>query len=458
VEFRNNTAWDGGALYIYGDAVLTDCTFFNNLATSGSSVSGGGAIYAEGNLQLFNTDLISNSTARAGGGIYASGTVDVSGGHFIENHNTSPLASGGGIVAGAVTVSGTEFLSNTSSLMGGAIAAGDVVIVSSRFERNVASGEGGAIRAYRSLVLSDTTFINNTGVDYGGAVSVEQNQGAASISGGRFINNSVTSSGNYGLGGAVYSFYDIAITATDFVSNTAKRGGGLYAREAAVIENSRFERNASTSTQFSGGGGMVAVGPLNVTNTQFVNNSAVFDGGGLYFSGSGGARIVNSLFAHNTTNSDGAALFFYSTGGRVDLLHNTVADHALNPKQAIFAQSGSIGITNTIIANHAIGLERWSGATVYEDYNLFYGNTINLSGTIGSGGHHPVGSPSFVDPAHHDYHLSFASAAVDVGVNAGVFTDLDGNPRPVKLGFDIGAYENQYTGPIHYVYLPLVRR
>jgi predicted outer membrane repeat protein len=459
VEFLNNTAWDGGALYIYGDTVLTDCTFFNNLATSGSSVSGGGAIYAEGNLQVFNTDFISNSTARAGGGIYASGAVNLVGGRFVENRSMSPLASGGGVVAGSVTISGTKFLSNTA-MSGGAIVAGDVVVNGSYFERNTAGGrEGGAVRAYRSLILSDTTFISNTGVDYGGAVYVEQIMGVASVSGGQFINNQVTSGDpGLGLGGGLYSFHDIFITATNFASNTALHGGGLYAREAAVVTDSRFERNRSTSTLFSGGGGMTVRGALVLTGTEFIGNSAIHDGGGLYYYATGDTRIVNVLFADNTTTSDGAALFFYLTGGRVDLLHITIADDGLNPRQAIFAQNGSIGMTNTIIANHAIGIERWSGATVYEDYNLFSGNTQNLSGTISSGSHHPVGSPAFVDPAHHDYHLSFASAAVDVGVNAGVFTDLDGNPRPVKLGFDIGAYENQYTGPIHYVYLPLVRR
>jgi predicted outer membrane repeat protein len=453
VGFIDNSADNGGGLYLGGDVtiILTDCQFINNFG--GGIASEVDVIPAAANRVIaFNTDFLSNTTytGYSVAGLRISGEALVTEGRFENN-------VGGGLRAEQMIVSGTTFISNSARL-GGAILGGDVLVTNSYFERNTANGEGGAIRAYRSLYLTDTTAISNTGVDFGGAVYVEQNQGTASINGGQFINNRVNSGNLYGLGGAVYSFYDISVVATDFVSNTAKRGGGLYARGAAVVENSRFERNRSTSTLFSGGGGMTAAGALILTGTEFISNAAIHDGGGLYYYAAGDTRIVNALFANNTTTSDGAALFFYSTDGRVDLLHTTIAGDRLNPKQAIFAQNGSIGITNTIIANYAIGIERWSGATVTEDYNLFYGNTKNLSGTIDSGNHHPAGSPNFVDPAHNNYHLGFGSAAIDTGANVGLAADLDGNPRPVRLGYDIGAYEYQYAGPIYYVNLPLIRK
>lgn len=442
VDFVGNTADDGGGLYLAGDVtvILTDCRFINNLGSGIASETG--VIPAAANrIFLFNTDFLSNSTSAGyiAAGLHISGDVFVTGGKFEDN-------IGGGLRANSATVFATQFISN-SARMGGAILAGDVFVASSHFEQNAASGEGGAIRAYRSLILSDTTVISNTGVDYGGAVYVEQAGGTASVIGGQFINNRVTSGSLYGLGGGLYSFYDISVTATDFISNAALRGGGLYARGAAVIENSHFVRNHSTSPRFSGGGGMIAAGSLNVTNTQFINNSAVYDGGGLYFYADGNARIVNSLFAHNTTNGDGAGLFLYSVNGRVDLLHDTIADHAFNSRQGIFAQSGLIGITDTIIANYATGIERWIGSTVYEDYNLFSGNTRNLSGTITSGTHHPVGSPQFVNPAAGDYHIQPSSAAFNAGIDVGVPDDMDGQPRPFDVFPDIGADE-YWPGPV----------
>ena len=76
-----------------------------------------------------------------------------------------------------------------------------------------------------------------------------------------------------------------------------------------------------------------------------------------------------------------------------------------------------------------------------EDYNLFAGNGFDLVGAITSPGHSFDGNPAFVDPAVDNYHLSFTSATIDAGTNAGVTADFDGDPRPLGAGFDIGFDE-----------------
>ena len=63
------------------------------------------------------------------------------------------------------------------------------------------------------------------------------------------------------------------------------------------------------------------------------------------------------------------------------------------------------------------------------------------------------GDPTFVAPACGNYHVGPGSAAIDAGVDAGVLTDIDGDPRPIGLGFDIGADEAW-----RWVFLPLVLR
>ena len=94
------------------------------------------------------------------------------------------------------------------------------------------------------------------------------------------------------------------------------------------------------------------------------------------------------------------------------------------------------------------------GGTAYENYNLFYVNGTNHVGSTGGTNDVVSGDPRFVDPSGDDYHLGAGSAAIDVGVDVGVTSDLDGDPRPRGGGFDIGAYE---AAPAPFVVLlPLV--
>jgi hypothetical protein len=65
------------------------------------------------------------------------------------------------------------------------------------------------------------------------------------------------------------------------------------------------------------------------------------------------------------------------------------------------------------------------------------------AGTVVTGTVNVWGDPAFVDPDSGDYHIGPGSAAIDAGVDAGVVVDMDGEPRPVGCGYDIGADEVQ---------------
>ena len=131
--------------------------------------------------------------------------------------------------------------------------------------------------------------------------------------------------------------------------------------------------------------------------------------------------------------------------GDTSLLHDTIADYDQNPNVAIVIGSSSAGISDTIIASHTVGISATTG-TVYEDYNLFFANGVNLAGAIASGGHSIGGDPRFVAPLSGDFHLGAGSAAIDAGVNVGVFIDYDGEHRPYGAGFDIG-YDERPADP-----------
>jgi len=90
-----------------------------------------------------------------------------------------------------------------------------------------------------------------------------------------------------------------------------------------------------------------------------------------------------------------------------------------------------------------------------EDYNLFYSNASNYSpgSDVGWPGTHSLTTTAvpFANTAQWDYHLRAGSAAIGLGVNLGVTSDLDGRSRDGR--WDVGAY--QYYA---WVYLPLIKR
>jgi PKD repeat protein len=410
VRIEGNVATNiGGGAMAPVTVTLEDCMFVNNHG------DWSGGMYGSA-VTVTNTEFISNSARTGSGGLLIMPNSGISyssvtGGKFERNDPE-------GLVAyGVLTISGTHFISNT----GGGASCGPCFVMNGWFERNTGTALGGG-----SVVLTDSVFLQNTG----GAIDAI----TATINGGAFVQNAGGFMGVLTVG-------TLDVSGTQFISNTGNSGGAVATLFAARISGARFEGNQGTY-----GGGLYAKYALALTDTIFVNNSATY-GGGVYHSYfyddnfgdvNDDARIVNTLFAHNTASSKGAALYL-SAVGKVDILHTTIADAAPNSRAALIV-SGTVGITNTIIANHAVGIER-IGGTVYEDYNLFYGNTADLSGTISGGTHDVFGNPNFVDPANGDYHVAPPSAAIDAGTDAGVYTDLDGNVRPSGGGFDIGAYE-----------------
>jgi hypothetical protein len=62
-------------------------------------------------------------------------------------------------------------------------------------------------------------------------------------------------------------------------------------------------------------------------------------------------------------------------------------------------------------------------------------------------------APPFRIQKRYGYHIGPGSAAIDRGMDAGVMTDIDGDPRPIGSLPDIGADEAR-----RWVYLPLLLR
>lgn len=393
-----------GAARIFDVAGSAPVTLTAMTLRDGATSGSGGAVRSESALTVANVVLLANTASGDGGAID---------------------------VAGNLTLTGSEVLSNTASGEGGGVKAGGGTFstTNGRFAHNHSGSFGGGLYANGPLTIDGTDFVGNTANSYAGAVWA---WGAATIANADFSANAAT----YLDAGAVYARFDLHLTATTFISNTAGGNvGALWANQDVTMTDATFSENAAGTGR---SGAMEINGSLWMTNTQWISNTAAQAGGALVLLGDNG-RFVNSLFARNV---GGAATLKH--GGDVTILHATfvAADAATDPALAINT-AGSVTVQNAIFSRFPTGLAVTQG-TVSEDYNLFH-ETTAVSGPVTRGDSSYHGDAAFVDAAGGDYHLSAHSEALNTGTDAGIGADLDGDARPGGSGIDLGYDETAHV-------------
>ncbi|WP_420641886.1 choice-of-anchor Q domain-containing protein [Candidatus Leptofilum sp.] len=395
---------------------LTDLTIQQGSATDADG-RGGGVRSGGTGLTLSNVKVLSSTAQSHGGGVYVTGGLTVLDSLFQNNHSTS--GAGGAIFSGGVTtMTDTQFVDNSSWLSGGGVyVLGELHMTDGLFQGNQSLSNGGGLFSFSQTTLQNTQFLSNTAQNQGGGASAP---GVLTITNGLFQNNQTI----VGTGGGLFGQDFATLHSTQFLSNTAaSRGGGIYMLGAVTLTNSLIENNQSLNQ----GGGLYGFGAITIDRTQFLGNMAV-EGGGVYQGFDKDSRFTNSLFADNQATNDVGA--------------------------AVEVMSGTVGITNTIIVSHAIGISQTSGL-VSQDYNLFFGNGVNTQGTVSGGANSLTDNPHFRD----SYHLDVGSAAIDAGTDLGVLTDFDGEIRPLNGGFDIGFDEINLADFLPAkLYLPLINR
>jgi hypothetical protein len=409
---------------------------------------GGGIVISDGAWPTLDTLVISGNQATIGAGIFIDQTGQAKGPVMIVHtriSSNSASDSGGGLYIdkGEVMLAGESSIdANTATNSGGGVylGKGSFTLNSGLIRGNhAATVDGGGLyvespaATYTQLAGS---LEQNTAAGSGGGVYIANN--SVHLKGGRIFSNTALG----GDGGGIYVDKGGLSWAgsIEVIGNQAVNGGGLYVNDASLqITGGRVISNVASGN----GGGVYASRTSAISATRFLANSAG-NGGGAYFAGNSEVNVANSLFARNHASQTASGLSLNSSGN-VTLRHLTVADSGSNSAEAIGVAGGTVNIKDTIITSHTIGISRTAG-TLTADYNLFFGNVGNQGGTILPGSHDVVGlDPLFVDPTPgaDNYHLQLFSPAVDAGVNAGVATDLDGQPRPIGHGFDIGAFELQ---------------
>lgn len=204
-----------------------------------------------------------------------------------------------------------------------------------------------------------------------------------------------------------------------------------------------------------------------VISNALVEGNVISGNGVAGGSGINGDGVQSSLFRNNLifdSHASGISLYQIdggqpSTGNRVE--HNTVVV-ASNGRWALNIQDGSSGNTvrnNTFWSDHGVRGAMNVCATclagfvsdrnaVEDRFTLDDGDsTLTLAQwrtATGQDASSFVATPAalFVAPASGDFHLRAGSPALDAGLPlADLGADLEGTPRPIGNGWDIGAYE-----------------
>ena len=444
----NSASGNGGALHLTtGSVTLSGVSFGDGTRSGRNSAVNGGAISTASDAVLTLTGCSLNvNSADLGGAIYAEGTVNLS-----ANTITGNTAIDGGAIyltsTSTLNITGTDtqaFSANTASGNGGAIYAGnegsDVSAMNFSapvsFSDNKASGNGGALWVYSGSQLSGITstasFTANS-ANYGGAVYVASTSSSTltldSSAGWTFSGNTANydggaiftanadvvisdltlsdtaSSNSARAGGFLYCGGGLTITNATISGYRAEYGGAVYAAEGAVISGSTFSGNrASIETQSDGlgGGALYVLGEAVISDSTFTDNrvttSYADHGGGAIFS-SGDITITGSTFSDNNyTNSnnstEGGGGAIYSHGGLSLTNSQFTTNEVKGPTGggqgcggAVYANNSTVDILNCYFSDNVSdfnggALYLFGNCTTTMRYTTFYMNATSY----GNGG------------------------------------------------------------------------
>ena len=385
VTFSGNKSTDHGAGFYYKNGTSDSSVVFNT------------------NVSFLNNEVVSTATSGSGAGIFVSGgNVSLLGDVNTFDHNEMNAAGisasrlykvGGGAIANQSYAK--DFNPDKDTPLDATMVIGKAGGSSvNTFTNNTSTTNGGAImnRALKDTTLGDndgnayltingtTTFDNNTATLKGGAIYNFANGGAVAqinMNNGTYI---FTNNAAGERGGAIYNAGALTINNAIFggvddtdpdapvsLGNTADEGGAIFndtgIRSVVTnITNSQFINNSATSY---GGAIDHRTGTMNITGSTFTNNHADVQGGAILLRLQptlAEMHITNSTFTGNSAAEDGGAVSAFAnlTVENTNFDSNSVD----NGGGAILVGSESIStITGGLFSNNTSGTRGGAIAT-----------------------------------------------------------------------------------------------
>ncbi|MFK7994654.1 MAG: cadherin domain-containing protein, partial [Granulosicoccus sp.] len=241
-----------------------------------------------------------------------------------------------------------------------------------------------------AVTISDLTILDgSTEAGENGAGILIHSGASAVFENVSFINNDAAADN----GGAIYAAGDATLDNVTITGSNAIRGAGIYSEATAtvVVRDSTISNNTVMDLLGASGGGIYALGPLEVYDSLFQSNAANSGtdassgpvasetrGGAIYVASTSTAVIENSVFSNNSARSDGGAIY---NNGTLTLTGTSLNFNSVGRWGGGLSSLGDVTVVDsTIWANSTNGPEGHlpSGGGIH----IFEGGTLDMRNSI----------------------------------------------------------------------------
>lgn len=188
--------------------------------------------------------------------------------------------------------------------------------------------------------------------------------------------------------------------------------------------------HANSASDYSGGGGAIFGGQATLDRNLLTENQAEARSSGGLLLWQSEITMTNNVVSDNRAVSSGAGVRLIDTNA--DLRHNTFARNESGDGTGIHISGSSsrVAMTNTILVDHGVGISVTGASELSMDGVLWHNSPVTVSQE--SGAQVTIQNQHWGDPVFQadGYHLSAYSAAVDMGSDAGVAVDIEGDQGP----------------------------